>query len=131
MKSKLNTFAIILVITLIVLSACSQSSTGNSSDTEIDPALIKKGETIFQANCSACHMTTSDVVLVGPSLVGLVERAENKVQGLNAREYIHQSIVEPGAYVNEGFQNLMPDNFEDLLSEEDMDALIAYLMTLD
>jgi cytochrome c2 len=131
MKSKLILYTFIFVLVLITLSTCSQSSTENYSESGVDPAVINKGETIFQANCAACHMTTSEVVLVGPSMVGLVERAENKVQDLNAREYIHQSIVEPGAYINEGYQNLMPDTYGSILSEEDINALIAFLMTFD
>lgn len=127
MGIKIKNLSIIFALILILVSACSQS--GNSGGE--NQALINKGEIIFQANCASCHMTTSEVVMVGPSMVGLVKRAENNPTGLDASSYIRQSILEPGAYVKEGFQNLMPDTFANKFSDGELDALLAYLMTFE
>ena len=46
-------------------------------------------------------------------------------------EYIHTSITQPGAFVVEGFQDgVMPLNFGETLSEQDINDLVAYLLTL-
>ncbi len=114
------------VIAILTLSAC--GSQGSNGSNEAD---LQRGKLVFQANCSACHSTTPGAVIVGPSLAGLANRAGDKVEGLDARGYIEQSIVEPGAYINEGFQNQMPDTYKNSLTEEDLNALVAYLMTFD
>jgi NitT/TauT family transport system substrate-binding protein len=87
------------------------------------------GQALFASlGCSACHAVDSEAVLVGPSLQGVAERAATRVEGLSAEEYLRQSIVEPGAYVVEDFQPVMPAF--DTLSESDVNDLVAYLMTL-
>lgn len=121
-------FAILFAIGLLVLSACGSSNNGNISPEE--KAAIQHGELIFQANCSACHSTTIDTIIVGPPLIGIASRAGDTVQSMDAREYIRQSILEPGAYVREGFDDLMPKNFGAILSGDDIDAVVSYLMTL-
>lgn len=50
---------------------------------------------------------------------------------MGARAYIERSITEPGAHVVEGFDDLMPRSLAKTLSQEEIDALIAYLFTLE
>jgi NitT/TauT family transport system substrate-binding protein len=91
-----------------------------------DPA---KGEALFNSNaCSACHNVTEDVAGAGPALVGIASRAGSRVDGLSAEDYLHQSIVDPNAYVVEGFSGIMPPF--STLPDSDVSDLIAYLMTL-
>jgi sulfur oxidation c-type cytochrome SoxX len=90
-----------------------------------------RGQAIFtQAGCIACHTITGiSNGTVGPVLDGLADRAGDRVAGLTAEEYIHQSIVDPNAYVVEGFPpDVMPQNFAELLTEEQIQDLIAFLM---
>lgn len=112
---------------LWLLVAC--SSGGEPQTNTVDP-IVDRGERLFQQNCATCHSTKPDTVIVGPSLAGVATRAETRIDDLNAREYIHQSIVKPSAYVVDGFANLMPTKFGTSLSGEQLDALIAYLLTL-
>ena len=43
-------------------------------------------------------------------------------------DYVRQSIVDPNAVVAAGYQpGVMPPNFGDTLSPEELDALVAYL----
>ena len=42
-------------------------------------------------------------------------------------EYLHRSIVEPGAQIVQGWGNSMPPKFGDILSEEEIEALIEYI----
>lgn len=84
--------------------------------------LIATGEELATSSgCVACH-TTDGSVLVGPSWAGLADRADE--------EYIRQSILDPGAVIVEGFDDLMPKTFADTLSPDDVDALVAYLESL-
>ncbi|NPA26892.1 MAG: cytochrome c [Chloroflexi bacterium] len=98
--------------------------------------LVKKGEELFNQNplgsnagCVTCHSLEPGVQLVGPSLAGIATTAAERVPGMSAEEYIRQSILEPNAYVVEGFpEGLMPAYTD--LSPEQVDALVAFLMTL-
>jgi cytochrome c2 len=81
--------------------------------------------------CNTCHLPDSESMLIGPGLQNVGERAATRVEGLSAPEYIRQSIVEPSAYVVEGFvDNLMPKVYAQVFSDEDLDNLVAYLLSL-
>ncbi|MEK9675805.1 MAG: cytochrome c oxidase subunit II [Chloroflexota bacterium] len=85
------------------------------------------GEVVFTTNCASCHSTgTADIV--GPGLGGIADRAASRVAGLDAATYIRQSIVNPGAYVVDGYPAVMPGWSQ--LGEAKIDALVDYLMTL-
>jgi len=84
--------------------------------------------------CSACHSLDGSVSAGtgssrAPSFQGISERAGDRVPGLSAVEYLRQSIVDPAAYVVEGFEDFMPKTFRLLISEEDIDNLVAFLLT--
>ena len=81
--------------------------------------------------CSTCHHTDTEERLIGPGLLNISEIAGTLVPGESAEEYIRQSIVDPSAYVVEGYPDgLMPQNWGTVLSEQDIQDLIAYLFTL-
>ena len=89
------------------------------------------GEYLFvNQGCAGCHSLNEDEVIVGPSMYGLIDRSGDKVQGLSAEEYIYQSIVYPNEYIVEGYPaNVMPQIFINL-SEEELQALVSYLITI-
>ncbi|GAB4534807.1 MAG: hypothetical protein Fur0018_24810 [Anaerolineales bacterium] len=83
------------------------------------------------AGCRICHSLEADVRLVGPSLAGVATRAASRVPGMSAEEYLRQSILDPGAYVVEGYPDgQMVPNLGAVLSDAQVDDLIAFLMTL-
>ncbi len=83
------------------------------------------------AGCQICHSLEKDVRIIGPSFYGVATRAETRIPGMSAEDYLHQSILDPNAYVVEGFpKGQMLQNFGKLLSEEQIDDLVAFLMTL-
>lgn len=86
---------------------------------------------LFDQYCETCHATHGDTVVVGPSLAGIGDRAGKRTQQYNSAEYIEYSIKEPGDYLVQGFSDLMPQELANTLTEEEIDALVAYLMTLD
>lgn len=85
------------------------------------------GAEIFATNCASCH-STGDNTLVGPGLAGVGDRAGSQVSGLSADEYLEQSLLEPGAFVVDGFPAVMPGWSQ--LGDESIDALVTYLKTL-
>jgi mono/diheme cytochrome c family protein len=98
---------------------------------ESDPASV--GRAVFlTAGCTACHTVSGlSTGNLGPVLDGLASRADDRVPGLSAEEYIRQSLLEPDAYLVEGFENIMPADIAADLSEEDLDSLVAFLLTLE
>ncbi len=85
-----------------------------------DPAA---GSEVFgSAGCNTCH-TLADAgstAETGPNL-------DEALQGQDAAS-IRESIVDPNAVVAEGFPaNVMPDNYGEQLSEQELADLVAYL----
>ncbi|HJV87397.1 MAG TPA: cytochrome c [Noviherbaspirillum sp.] len=109
-----------------------------------DPVAI--GETLFHSSppgCFACHSVAPGVNLVGPSLSGVATRAQQLVgsgqykgSAKDAAGYIRESILKPSAYLVPGptfsanGQSFMPDNYSKELKPEQVDQLVAYLMSL-
>ena len=119
---------IISILIALALSACSAMSPAEPTPTP-DP-LVLQGQQVFNAKCATCHALVPDTIIIGPSLAGVATRAETRVEGQTADEYIQLSILRPGDYLVEGFNNVMITNFSKELTNEDMNALVAFLLTL-
>lgn len=110
---------------VLVLSACGGEEPSGEA---------VRGQDLFTTGgssgypCASCH-TLDGTPLVGPSLQGVSERAGERVDGLSAEDYIRQSIQYPSNYIVEGYSDVMPKVYGQTYSEEDVNALIAYLMT--
>jgi len=80
-------------------------------------------EQIFtSAGCSGCHTLAKAgaTAKVGPDL--------GKLGNVDAN-FIRTSIVDPNADVTKGYNpNIMPQNFKQKLSKEELDALVKYLL---
>lgn len=86
---------------------------------------------MFDSYCSRCHSTNTDTVIVGPSLAGIAIRGDNRIEGMDTEIYIRNSILNPGGYTVEGFpEGTMPSTLKDELAQEELDAVIEYLLTL-
>lgn len=121
---------LIYIGALFLLAACSGAEPTVAPTATLNPQ-ASQGKQLFSQHCATCHATDPDTVILGPSLAGIAQRAAGRVSGLTARAYVEQSILQPGAYVVSGFDDAMPTNFGKSLSGEEIDALIAYLLTLD
>src|SRR4051812_28865850 len=53
--------------------------------------------------CATCHHFDTEAQLIGPGLLNVSVRAASRVPGMSAYDYIHTSIVDPGAFVVPGF----------------------------
>ena len=96
--------------------------------------LAAKGQALAQNNgCQGCH-TTDGSPLVGPSWQGIYGGQETLIDGTTVEvndEYLRESIVDPNAKVVENFTpNLMPSTYGNSLSDSDVDAIIAYIKSL-
>jgi nitric oxide reductase subunit C len=114
---------LLVLASLFLLAACASGTP--LSDTQ------QKGKQLFIQNCGSCHATTADTLIVGPSLAGIASRSSSTVADLDARAYIEQSIVDPSAFVNPGYNDLMPKSFGNYFSDEELQSIIDYLMTLE
>lgn len=148
-KTKTSNGAVILTIALLVIFAfifmiafiVSSTSTGDipaavTEDTyraEVDAALENAdpaiGEQLIEVqNCTVCHVQGNGTV--APLFTGVANRAGERHEPLDAEQYLYESIVHPGSFVVEEFANAMPNNYTDLLSQQEIGHIIAYLMTL-
>ncbi len=87
--------------------------------------------------CSLCHSVSPDGLrLIGPGLWNIAITGETRVAGQNAYDYIHTSIVAPNEYIVPADAGgpyppgLMPQNYAEVLSEQELEDVIAYLFTL-
>jgi len=89
------------------------------------------GEKLFtDLGCITCHR--ADAQARCPDLAGLFGRTVSLTTGrtLTADEgYIRESILDPGAKIVAGYQNIMP-TYQGLVSEEGVLELIAYIKSL-
>jgi mono/diheme cytochrome c family protein len=90
--------------------------------------LSSRGAQLFLAKgCASCHVEFR----VGPDLTDVRQRAGRSREGLDAEQYLRESIVAPNAYKapggNGGVSGAMPTL---PVNDEELRALVAFLMTL-
>lgn len=121
----------ILILLALVLSACGGGATP-VGDAAAGEALFNQEAIDSAPGCITCHSTQPGEVLVGPSQAGIATTAAQRVEGQSAEEYLRTSILEPNAYVVDGFApDVMYQEYEQVLSDEQVDNLVAYLLTLE
>lgn len=82
----------------------------------------------YKHECGQCH--TLEALpgargTMGPRLEGVGKRAGQRVRGRAAREYLHESLVEPGRFLVEGYLNGMPSYAG--LPPAELQELVDYL----
>ncbi|MEZ4592248.1 MAG: cytochrome c [Chloroflexota bacterium] len=119
----------LLILCLLFLAACGGGAEAAPPPPTLSPQ-AQAGKQVFSRVCGACHSTSPDTIIVGPSLAGIASRAETRVEGQDAYTYLLTSVMQPDAYLVEGYENLMPGSLSKELTGEELDAVIAYLQTL-
>jgi cytochrome c2 len=95
---------------------------------------VNRGMQVFTGigGCSSCHEISMGHTVIGPTLKGIAVTAATRKAGLTAEEYLHESIVDPNIYVVDSFApGIMPQVFSSTLSEQQINDLVAYLLTLN
>ena len=128
-----------LLAVLLVVAACGdgQADTTAQAAAVGDPERGRQiwddgGGVLSGGGCSECHSLDGSEKVASsraPTFQGISEQAGDRVPGLSAEEYLRESIVDPAAYIVEGYSDFMPKGFRILLSEEDIDNLVAFLLT--
>jgi mono/diheme cytochrome c family protein len=119
-----------LLIATAVLAACGTSGPPIPPTPTLS-AEAQAGKVVFTRECGACHSLIEDTVIVGPSMAGIANRAETRVPGQDSQTYLMTALLQPGDHLVEGYQDLMPANFGKRLTGEEIDALVAFLLTLE
>lgn len=91
----------------------------------------ERGEALYtRYACMTCH-STDGARLVGPTFADLYMSERNFTDGTSGiadEDYLFESIVEPGAKIVEGYNNVMqPYNY---LTDDEIDSLIEFIKTL-
>jgi cytochrome c553 len=83
--------------------------------------------------CATCHvLAPGEPAVVGPNLSGIATVAGQRVEGQSAEVYLYTSITDPYAYVVQGYQSsIMVRNYADYLTEQQINDMVAFLMTLE
>jgi nitric oxide reductase subunit C len=107
---------------------------------------VELGRALYNATppgCAACHSVAPGINIVGPTLAGIPETAARRIgspdyrgTAKDAAGYIRESIVDPNAHVlvgptyAAGGRSLMPTDYAQTLKPQQVDQIVAYLLTL-
>lgn len=121
-------------------TAVPQAPMAGAATAEItEPQLVQVGRELYiSQGCGSCHTIEGiSPGVVGPNLTDIGARAEERAQEAgvaDAAAYIRQSIVEPNVFIVPRCptgpcpSGMMPQTFGQALSEEQIDALVEFLL---
>jgi mono/diheme cytochrome c family protein len=99
---------------------------------ESDP--VARGQRVYlDTGCGGCHTIEGlSAGTVGPKQTNIGSVAATRVAGMSAEEYITQSVLDPSAYVVDGYpDNVMPKNYSELLEPNQLADLVAFFLSLE
>lgn len=132
----------VLILILLLISGCTVETSellytiANASEPQAIAGDAVRGQDIFRHGingapaCVSCHALEPGGFAIAPDLHGVAARAGERVEELAADEYLHQSIVDPHAFVVPGFRDMMYPSYAQVLNEADIQDLVAFLKTL-
>lgn len=101
----------------------------DSAGVDEDMPLPEYGELLFtQQQCAACHSIDGSPG-IGPTVQGLYGSTEELADGSSVEvdeNYLRESIIDPGAQIVAGYQNVMPAAYSNM-QERQVNALIEYI----
>lgn len=117
--------AVLLILCMAFCVAC-------SSNTATAQNRTKAGEGLFNRWCIGCHaVAPGGAAKVGPNLMDVATMAATNPQGLTPETFLRESIVNPNAYILPGYMPYtMPMSYQQQLGPEQIEALVAYMLTL-
>jgi len=94
---------------------------------------VERGRKVYENfGCQACH-SLDGADGVGPSWLGIYGRDESLMDGTTVTvddAYIIESIRNPGLKIVEGYQNIMPANIGEGMTDQQIMDLIEFMKTL-
>jgi mono/diheme cytochrome c family protein len=114
----------------IGLVAAALSVTAWQEETPVSASPRDGADLFMRKGCASCHdgpQSTARMGEVGPSLADAEEWAGERLPGINARDYVRESIRNPTAFRSPEARDgaAMPSLN---LSEAEIDALVEYLL---
>lgn len=123
---------------MLEASATEAATIAPSPSPTLDDTPRGRGELLFHESrggfaCATCHYISAGR-LIGPGLSGIAERfASYELEG-SLEDYLLVSILNPREYVAHGEpaypENIMPINYAELFTEEEIQDIIAYILSL-
>lgn len=96
-------------------------------------SLVEMGQELFVSKtCSACH-SNDGTTRVGPTFKGLFGKNETTTDGKSVtvdEAYIRESMMDPNKVIVKGFVPGTMPTFAGQLSDDDVNALVAYIKSL-
>ncbi len=142
--------ALTILLLLLFIAACTgtrptDDTAATASCDALEPGDPVAGEEVFYRTlevtgargprCVSCHAVDSDVQEnVGPGLQGIAAVAASRVPDQSAAQYLCISIVAPREHIVEGYPDdivLMPVTYSNALSQQQLNDLVAYMLTLE
>jgi Cytochrome c len=118
-----------LPVLALVLAGCGSEGPVRATPETVEGTIQQEapGKGIFAAQgCNGCHTyrPAGSNAQIGPDLDNLPQYAKRAKKPLAA--FVRESIVNPGAYVEKGYQNVMPKTYG-TLPKADLDSLVEFL----
>ena len=126
-------------ITVIVEEGQSTDQGAPATDQLAQETIDLAIEAMTRTGCNSCHVTTGlpevDAAMLGPDQTNLGAIAGTRREGYTAEEYLREAILEPSAFLVEECPlgqclQVMPENYGELLTEGEVNAIIAYLLSM-
>jgi mono/diheme cytochrome c family protein len=93
---------------------------------------VARGQQVYlDRGCGGCHTIEGlSAGTVGPNQTTIGALAETRIPGMSAEEYILESILDPSAFVIEGYpDDVMPKNYNELIEPNQVSDLVAFLLS--
>ncbi len=93
----------------------------------------ERGRALFYdpvVGCYLCHSIGGVGATRGPGLSRIGEIGASRRPGLSLEEYLRESIIDPTAYITADYPPIMPTNFGDRLTEEQIADLIDFMKSI-
>lgn len=126
-------------ITVIVEDGQSTDQGASATDQLAQETIDLAINAMTRTGCNSCHITTGlpevDAAMLGPDQTNLGAIAGTRREGYTAEEYLREAILEPSAFIVEECPlgqclQVMPENYGELLTEDEINAIVAYLLSL-
>lgn len=101
------------------------------TDVPIPPE--QRGEILFrgQGACLSCHTIDGSENPNGPSAIGMLERIQAREPDADIRALLRAAIVDTNAFILEPYRgDLMPTNFGEIFTDEQLDDIITYILSI-